>query len=253
MADQKPEFETDAGDIAAVIEAASRDWPRRRRSLHEDVAGQLREMVLEGQLAPGSRLPETRLCQVLGISRTPLREAFKVLAKEGLVRLLPHRGALVTDVTVEEVADLFEVMASLEQLVGRLAAQHATDNDIREIEELHRKMVQCYSRRRRKDYFRLNQTVHRRLAEIAGNSVLSEIHATLSDKVYRARALANRSLTRWKESVREHEAILNALRARDADCLGMELSDHVRCTGTIVLEALQSQQTEFHGESSIGP
>lgn len=211
----------------------------RRLSLYEVVAERLRTMVLEGELSPGSRISEKQLCEAFEVSRTPLREALKVLANEGIVELLPNRGARVTKVDPREVHDLFEVMVELESLSGRLLASRASDADIDEIRTLHERMLAHYRRQERREYFRVNQRIHRRLTEIAGNRVLLEQQEQLTLKITRARYAANLQLGRWDESMREHEAILAALEARDAEALSAAMAAHMRYTGDAVLQGLR--------------
>lgn len=218
--------------------------PLKRLSLHEAVTDRLRDMVLEGELPPGSRIPEMRLCDEFGVSRTPLREALKVLANEGLVRLLPNRGAVVAEVTLAEVADLFEVMVGLEGLSGRLLAERISDDGIAEIRALHERMVGHHDARERTEYFHVNQQIHHRLTEIAGNTVLLDVYDNLSVKVRRARYLANMQVGRWDESLAEHERILDALTRRDGDELSREMSEHMRHTGDAVLQGLREIMTE---------
>lgn len=230
----------DTADVKAP-EALAGSAPLRRLSLYEVVAEQLREMVLEGELMPGSRISEKRLCESFEVSRTPLREALKVLANEGLVELLPNRGAKVTEVDPREVADLFEVMVELEALSGHLLARRASDAEIAELRELHQQMLDHYRRQERPEYFRLNQRIHRRLAEISGNGVLLELETALNLKITRARYAANMKLGRWDESAREHECILEALERRDGKALADAMRDHMRKTGDAVLEGLAAR------------
>lgn len=210
-----------------------------RPSLHEMVVEHLRGMLMSGELPPGSRVPEKQLCDTLGVSRTPLREALKVLANEGLVRLLPNRGAVVTEVTVEEVADLFQVMAELEKLSGVLLAERVTDADIAELQALHALMLEHHDKRQRSEYFQLNQQIHNRLTELAGNSVLTDIYQSLSTKLRRARYVANIENARWDESAIEHSRIMAALAARDSRQLAEEMSGHTQRTGNTVIAALR--------------
>ncbi|ATJ84007.1 GntR family transcriptional regulator [Halomonas beimenensis] len=228
-------------DIAPPADATPRhdEAPRLRRlSLYEVVAERLREMVLEGELPPGGRISEKKLCETFEVSRTPLREALKVLANEGIIELLPNRGAKVTEVEPREVADLFEVMVELEGLSGRLLASRADEVAIAEIRDLHDRMMAHYRQQERQDYFALNQRLHRRLTEIAGNRVLLELEASLTVKVTRARYAANLQLGRWEESAREHQAILEALERRDGEGLARAMREHMRRTGEAVIQGL---------------
>lgn len=217
----------------------SANRPKRRVSLHDQIVSALRTMVLDGRVPPGTRISETALCDELDVSRTPLREALKVLASEGLVELLPNRGAVTTTVTVEETQDVFEVMQALESMVGRLAAMNASDDTLQELEAMHKRLQGFHKRRRRAEYFRLNQQIHKKLAAASGNTVLLQTYSGLSDKVRRARALANYSLSRWDASMEEHEEIMAALRRRDPEALAGELTRHAERTGEAVIAELR--------------
>lgn len=214
--------------------------PLVRASLHEGVVAILRNMILDGQLAPGSRIAEPQLCRKLGISRTPLREALKVLASDQLIELLPNRGAVVSQVTIEETAELFEVTEGLESIAGELIAKRISDAEIAELRALHRDMVEQHDSGRRGAYFARNQQIHRRLVEVTRNATLIAAHANYSAKIARARYLANLSQERWDESVKEHDAFMAALSARDGELLGRLLRDHVRRTGEYVLAAMRA-------------
>ena len=210
----------------------------RHRSLHDQVLEQLRDMIVEGEIRPGERIPEKAVCERLGISRTPLREALKSLAKEELVELTPNKGARACLLTAQDVRDRFEVIAALEALAGRLAAIRASDAQIRELREVYERMAGYFRERRLHDYFQLNQHIHAALIEASGNDVLVSTHATLMVKVRRPRFLAILSDARWRESVDEHAAIQHALEARDADRLGTLMGAHVLRTGETLSESL---------------
>ncbi|MBN8413814.1 MULTISPECIES: GntR family transcriptional regulator [Halomonas] len=218
--------------------SAPRAAPLKRSSLYEAVAERLRDMVMEGELAPGSRIAEKSLCEAFGVSPTPLRQALKVLASEGLVEMLPHRGARVTTVDREEVRDLFEVMAALESLAGNLLVVRASDTDIAQVRALHDEMMEHFNANRRPQYFALNQQIHARLAELSGNRVLKDLEQSLTLRITRARYVANLDSARWEESAREHTYFVEALEARDAQALSEALSLHMRKTGQAILQGL---------------
>jgi DNA-binding GntR family transcriptional regulator len=207
---------------------------KRPASLHETVVERLRDLIVEGDIAPGERLSERRLTEQLGVSRTPLREAFKVLAAEGLVELLPNRGARAAPLDEAQIGDLFEVMAALEALAGRLAAARIGADELAEIAALHFEMLAQYTRRRRPEYFRLNQAIHAAIIAAARNPVLAATYQNLAGRMRRARYLANLSEERWREAVAEHEAILAALQARDGERLAALLAAHLRNKGAVV-------------------
>jgi DNA-binding GntR family transcriptional regulator len=211
-----------------------------RATLHEEVVAVLRNMILDGHLAPGTRIAEPQLCRKLGISRTPLREALKVLASDQLIELLPNRGAVVSQVTIEETAELFEVTEGLESIAGELIAKRISDADIVGLQTLHHDMVDHHDHGRRGEYFARNQQIHRRLVEITRNATLIAAHANYSAKIARARYSANLSQERWDESVREHDEFMAALSVRDGELLGRLLRRHVRRTGEHVLAAMRA-------------
>ena len=201
--------------------------PIERRPLHEEAVDRLRDLIIQGKLAPGSRLNERLLCEQLGISRTPLREAIKLLASEGLVALLPNRGAQVAPLESGRLAETLEVMAALEALAGELACRHALPASIAEIRALHEEMVAMHARGDLASYFRYNQAIHLKIVEASGNATLGNTYRQLNANVLRARYMANLSRERWDEAVREHERILAALEARDIAQLRRLLHDHL--------------------------
>jgi DNA-binding GntR family transcriptional regulator len=202
---------------------ATSDAARPGATLHDGLLAGLRDHIVEGHLADGARIPERQLCERFGISRTPLREALKVLAAEGLIELLPNRGARVRELGAEELRELFDVMGGLEALAGRLACERITDDEIAEIERVHHEMYRFYLRREMHGYFQCNQAIHGMLVDAAGNAVLSATYAGFAGRIRRVRYSANmaKQRDRWGEAMREHEAMLDALRRR----AGSELSD----------------------------
>ncbi|PZQ46179.1 MAG: GntR family transcriptional regulator [Rhodovulum sulfidophilum] len=211
-------------------------------TLHGEILSRLRDYVVEGRIADGARVPERALCEAFGVSRTPLREALKVLAAEGLVELLPNRGARVRALSPAEVSELFDLMAGLEALAGRLACEVISDEDIERICELHGQMYVHYLRRDRRGYFAYNQRIHEALFAIAGNGALSATARTLQGRLRRVRYAANldEQGERWSAAVREHELILDALRRRAGDDLAGILFAHLRGTKAAVLRNLDS-------------
>ncbi len=193
----------------------------------ESVLEALRDMIVQGELPPGRRLNERLLVERLGVSRTPLREAFKSLAAEGLVELSPNRGAAVTPITAAKVRDTFQVMGVLEGLAGELVCANAADADIAEIRSLHYQMVAHHARGELADYFRFNQRIHLRIVESTGNAALFATYRQLNAHVRRARYMANLSAERWDQAIAEHEDILAALVARDAPRLKALLAGHL--------------------------
>jgi DNA-binding GntR family transcriptional regulator len=218
-----------------------------RESLHAQAIDRLRDMIVEGELAPGARVIEADLCEQLAISRTPLREALKVLASEGLLELLPHRGARVTEVTAHEVGALFEVIAGLEGLAAELAAQRMSERDLERLRTMHERLQRYHTARRRHDYFRVNHKIHQLIVGLAGNGILTATHDRLLALARRGRYLAILSNERWDEAMREHVELMAALEAGDAARAGIIWRQHTARTGEVVRAALET------GEWSRGP
>jgi DNA-binding GntR family transcriptional regulator len=236
----KPLIPNDATSTALGAEA---DSGREDQSLHDEILTRLRDHIVEGNIPDGARVPERQLCEMLGISRTPLREALKVLASEGLVELLPNRGARVRQLSERDLAELFDVMGGLEALAGRLACENITDAEIAEIERLHYEMYGFYLHRDMHGYFRINQLIHHKIVEASRNTALLGAYANFAGRIRRVRYSANfaRQRERWGEAMREHETILDALRRR----AGSELSDilflHLRNKRTAAVEYLKAE------------
>ena len=212
-----------------------------RPTLHEELVERLRNLVVEDVLKPGEKVPEKQLCDSLGVSRTPLREALKVLASEGFVVLQANRGARVASVTREELENTFPVLATLEQLAGELACQHMDSAEIELIESRHADMLKAYSSHDRQAYFKANQDIHQALIRGARNDILESHHKLLAARVRRARFMANLSDERWAQAIDEHEAMMGLLRDRDADGLGKSMKLHMMNKLSALVKALEAE------------
>ncbi len=209
-----------------------------RRPLFEQLADRVRELILAGDYAPGQRLQEKEMSERFGVSRTPMREALKVLSSEGLVTLAPNRGAAVTQLDDDELAETFPIMGALEALAGELACAHATDDEIEAIAELHSQMIDAFNRGALDDYYSVNQIIHTAILEAARNSTLTKQIEQLAGRVRRSRFQGGMSDQRWRQAVDEHEVILARLRARDAAGLADALRRHVDTKFETVKEGL---------------
>jgi len=187
----------------------------------------LRKMIVAGDLAPGQRISEREIGEHLdGLSRTPLREAFKILAAEGLVTISPNRGATVTALSLADVEDTLEVLVGLEGLAAESACTHITEQEIAEIEDLHLQMRTAYRAGQLMEYFELNQVIHQRIVDAARNRALSRIHAAECARIRRYRYAGNRRHERWDRAVAEHEQILAILKERNGPLLREMLRAH---------------------------
>ena len=203
-------------------------------TLHEGVASKLRELIFDGVLEGESRIPEKVLCERFGISRTPLREALKVLAREGLICLLPNRGARVNKITPQDIDEVFPVMGALEAVAGEAACQKITEEGIAEIRAFHYQMALHHTRGERLEYFQLNQLIHEKILEAAENPTLTQVYKGLSGRIRRARYIANIPQNRWDQAMNEHEKILEVLVTRDGKKLGHLLKSHLLNKSAVV-------------------
>ena len=211
-----------------------------RLALHDQVAARLRTMLVEGRIAPGAKLNERELCEQLRVSRTPLREAIKLLAAEGLVDLLPNRGAVAVKLTEADVLNTFEVLAMLEGQSGELAAQRITDAELAELRALHYEMMASVARADVSAYYRLNAAIHAALNSAAKNPVLTETFQRINNRVQSLRFRTNQDEAKWQHAVQEHEQMVVALQARDAAALRQVLVAHVLRKRDTVLALLRA-------------
>lgn len=210
----------------AVSETADGGKPRRKGRLHVATVEALRQLIVTGELRPGQKLREQELCERLGVSRTPLREALRTLAAQGLVTLTENRGAEVAPLTLDDITALFEVVGALEALAARLACRAMSEEAIAEVGVLHYRMLLHHVRQELPAYFALNQQIHRALIEGARNPVLLAVWDMLSARVERAKYLPNLQGGRWKAAMQEHEDMLAALVARDGERLARQIEAH---------------------------
>lgn len=221
-----------------------------RTNLHAEVTARLRDLIVEGMIPAGARLNERVLCEQLQVSRTPLREALKVLAAEGLAELLPNRGAVVTPLSVAEIDHVFEVLGPLEGLSGELACARITGEQLAEIRALHFEMLLHHNRGDLAEYFRCNQAIHQRINRAAANPVLQASYGALNARVRRARYFANLTQERWDKAVAEHRQMLEALERRDGAQLRRILELHLKNKRDIVIAAIEAHMRANDNEGA---
>lgn len=199
---------------------------RRKGQLHTEVARHLRDMIVLGEFLPGARLREVILCEQLGVSRTPVREALRTLAAEGLVDLLPNRSVVVAALDAKEIENLYVVFGTMEALAAKLACARITNDEIGEVGKLLSDMVDYHDRFERVPYMQINKEIHKRIIEIAANPILLAQWQSLLPRVERARSLANLDRARWSAALFEHTKMFAALAARDGELLSQLTFQH---------------------------
>lgn len=215
------------------------------QSLHEEVAGTLRERIFAGEMAPGSFIDEPALCETLSISRTPLREALKVLTAEGLVRHEPRRGCFVAEVTEKDLDEIFPVIALLEGRCAYEAAQHASDADLAALEALHDRLNRHAKARRINDYYEANFAIHEAIITLAGNRWLASVIGDLRKIVKLARLQQLHAPGRLEQSLSEHMAVFAALKARDAEGAEAAMRTHLTRQRVALRELARAQRSKL--------
>lgn len=218
-----------------------------RMSLHEQVINQLRRMIVTGELPAGEKIRINELAEDLEVSLTPLREALKVLAGEQLVELMPNRGARVAPMVVEEIRQLFEVIAGIEALAAELTAQRIADSELAQIEDKHARMRQHHEAGEKAPYFELNRQIHDMVVEFSGNPILVQTRAQLALRAERARYIAVASDAHRVEAMQDHEDLMVALRARDAETAHRVWRRHLASSGAETCRLLRLWEEEAAG------
>lgn len=199
---------------------AAQEFDFGHRLLHEQVADKLRGMIIEGELQPDTSVDELALCARFNISRTPLREALKVLAAEELVILRPRRGAVVSKLTSASVAQKFEVVGLIEGHAVRCLCERRDEDAVLELAAIHARVGAAFRAQSRKRYFEANQAFHRRLVELTGNDEFVRIHGHLLGHLQRVRYFTGQQKN-WRHSfMTEHDeimALITAGRAAEAE------------------------------------
>lgn len=221
--------------------SAPDDAPDAARSaLHEQAAARLRTMLIEGVIPPGAKLNERELSEQLRVSRTPLREAIRTLAAEGLVDLMPNRGAVAVQMAEADVVHAFELLAELEGLSGDLAAQRVTEPELTELQALHFEMQACFARRNLSGYYALNARIHAGINAAAKNPLLTRTYDQINARLQSMRFRSNQNETKWTRAMQEHQTMIEALSARDAAGLRAVLVGHLHGKRDTVLELLRT-------------
>jgi DNA-binding GntR family transcriptional regulator len=203
--------------------------------LHHRLTEILRDRIVDGVLSPGSPISEREICEEFDVSRTPLREALKVLESEGLIQLFRNRGAVVAPISVEMIEEKLAVISALEGYAARQVCIRASDEELAELEALHAQFAREYDPKEPERYFELHQALHRRLIELANNPTLRDNYALLSRHVKRARIEGLKQHKRLPDVIEENRAIVRAVLARDQAAAQAAVERHLqRISQTVV-------------------
>jgi DNA-binding GntR family transcriptional regulator len=202
--------------------------PLANKPLYEEVADLIREKIFTHELAPGSWIDEKSLTVLFGISRTPLREAIKVLASEGLITMKMRRGAYVTEVDKQEIAQIFQVIALLEGNACKVVANNANDQQLELLDGIHLRLEKAAADRDIDRFFELNQEFHDKIQEISGNRWMRKVITDLRQVLKLQRRNSLTKLGRLEQSLQEHRQILSAIIAREGDLAQELMINHLQ-------------------------
>lgn len=190
---------------------------KKNRTLREQIVSSLRESIINGELSPGQKITEPDLAGKLGISRTPIREAFRQLESEGYLTVIPRRGAVVSSVTRKEIEDFFEIKSLLEGYASRKAARKITEKDIARLNRINDHLEVLAQKGDVEAFFKKNNEFHNALISLCGNDKLLEIWTSLVRRFVKFRLQALSTPGRLMDSVRQHRRIIDALESKDSD------------------------------------
>ena len=223
-------------------------------SLASVVQSELERMILSGELAPGAKLTEVALAARLGVSRGPLREAFRMLEEAGLVRTEKNRGVFVRDVALAEAVEIFDLRAAMDELVGRRLAEHITPVQLKEVRGLVDQMEQAVKAKDAHHYHLLNLRFHDRLVELAGNAKLTAIYRKLIKELSLFRRLNLADGWLLPVSVGEHRQIVKAIASGEAHAAGRAMFEHAMDSKERTIENnLRQQQAQAQGTAARLP
>ena len=211
------------------------------QNLHESTFQKLRSLLVEGKIAPGSKLNERELAESLNVSRTPIREASRRLAADGLVELIANRGAIAVELSLEDVIHTFDVIADLEGFSGELAANNISAATLSELEALQYEMLASYARRDLSSYYKLNLRIHHLINQAANNPVLSRLFSQVNARIEALRFRSNQDGVKWEKAVEEHQEMLEALKARDSKRMRKIMMQHVMNKRDVVVQLLKAE------------
>ena len=223
------------------------------QNLPEAIFQKLRSLLVEGKIAPGSKLNERELAESLHVSRTPIREAIRRLAAEGLVELITNRGAIALQLSLEDVVHTFDVIAQLEGFSGELAANNISDAALSELEALQYEMMASYARRDLSSYYKLNLRIHHLINQAANNPILSRLFSQVNARIEALRFRSNQDGVKWEKAVEEHQEMLDALKTHDSARMRKIMIQHVQNKRDVVVQLLTSETLSETTSSWINP
>jgi DNA-binding GntR family transcriptional regulator len=222
--------------------------PINSESFYSQIADRIREMIRQGHLLKGQKVKESDLCEKLGVSRTPVREALRTLSSEGLINLIPQKGAFVSEPPIEKIKEMLDIMALLEGEAGRLATKRLTTIELSKLEAMHDELETHFANQNTEKYLQVNFRYHRLIQDLAGNETLSNIIESLRDKVLLFRSKQLSLEGRFERSIIEHRALLLAFQRKKSNEVEKIMKVHLLNQSTAMVELFRSLEKTTPGE-----
>jgi DNA-binding GntR family transcriptional regulator len=214
-----------------------------RKTLHDELLPRLNDMIIDGELDPGCRIPEEALCARFGVSRTPLREALKMLSVKGLVHLLPNKGSVVARITQQEAEELIPLLGTIEAHAAERACARVDLGGIARITELSSQLRENHRSGDEQTYLRTNRALHAAIIAAASNDILTQVYQLVEMRLCLL-PVTRKLSPHWDEAIADHEDILEALHRRDGARLATILRDHVRHKAAVINKAFEAQKPQ---------
>mgnify|MGYP003835669639 CR=1 FL=1 len=212
------------------------------KPLREVIFDTLREAIITGELKPGERLMEVKLAEKMGVSRTPVREAIRMLELEGLVNMYPRKGAHVAELSVKDIMDVLEVRASMDSLATRLAAERITDEEIKELKQIQAQFVNYADKDNLQGTIKKDVEFHELIYRASRNDRLLQIANNLREQVQRFRVIYLKDYSSPKNLIKEHEEICSAISARNLDMAQEFAQTHINNQEKVIIKAIKNLQ-----------
>lgn len=214
------------------------------KPLRELVFEALREAIISGKLKPGQRLMEVQVAEALGVSRTPVREAIRMLELEGFVIMMPRKGAYVSDISIKDIASVFEIRRALEGLAAELAAERASPEHLERLERLLVELADCVEREDVNRFVELDTEFHETVYEASRNERLAPILSLLREQIQRFRTRTLSNPGRMRIAYDEHRALVEALADHDAERARQLASDHIESAENLLMTLIQTEESK---------
>ncbi|MGD8352987.1 MAG: GntR family transcriptional regulator [Pseudomonadota bacterium] len=206
--------------------------------LSEDIADSIKTAIIKGKFKPGQKISEGELAESMGISRTPLREAFRKLENEGFIKIIPRKGAVVAQIDAEEAINLYEIKSTLEGLAARLAAANMKEKDIARLEKINDELKELIDKNDLESFYRVHTRFHEGFVRLCTNKRLIQMISNLNDHFNRFGIISLTLPGQFENAIQQHAEIIEAFQSRDEDLIEKKVKTNVMTGGRVLVEHL---------------